>query len=85
MKAIGGEEDCVSGRKLDDVLIVKGGRKKAGGKAAFSERLALNRGGVKGKRKSRIGKSQSVVKRIEDCVQRGAKTVGQGTLEQALV
>jgi predicted SpoU family rRNA methylase len=40
VKTVGGEKNGISGRELNDVLVVTGDRKQAGRKSASSKRLA---------------------------------------------
>ena len=85
VKAVGGEQDGVSGGELDDVLMVAGGGEKAGGESAFADGVAVGGGGVEGKWESGVGEGQGAGEGVEDGVERGAEASGQRALQQTLV
>lgn len=85
MQAVGGEQDGVSGRELNGMLIVGCGSQQAGRQSALSESLALGGGCVEGKRESGVGKGQTAGGRVKGRVQRRAKVAGKRTLHQTPV
>src|SRR5437868_359406 len=85
VQSVGREQDGISGRKLDDVLLILGIRKQAGREPTFSERLAGSVGGVQRKWQACVGESQPVSGRIEDSIQRRTEAAGKRPLQKTMV
>jgi len=85
VEAVGGEQNGVSGGKLNDVLVIAGGGEKAGWESAFADGLTEGPGGVQGEGESSVGESERAGDGIEDGVKRGAEAAGQRTLQETLV